>query len=150
MRELTTKTPTADSRMGSHSETSGVMKTSLGRTSLFIRLQSSLLEQRPYLRIPPPEVAVQRAHVARPAARQNHIAEALAVGPCHAPVLGEPGVGVVIEHLAPHVRVVAGVVPAVPDVREVGSAIAWRHFGHVHAEPPERLEIGRASCRERV
>src|SRR5438067_11236874 len=92
MRELTTKTPTADSRMGSHSETSGVMKTSLGRTSLFIRLQSSLLEQRPYLRIPPPEVAVQRAHVARPAARQNHITEALAVGPCHAPVLGEPGV----------------------------------------------------------
>src|SRR5947199_8214444 len=129
MRELTTKTPTADSRMGSHSETSGVMKTSLGRTSLFIRLQSSLLEQRPHLRIPPPEVAVQRAHVARPTARQNHIAAALAVGPRHAPVLGEPGVGVVIENLALQVRVVAGVVPAVPAVRELGHTVARRPFG---------------------
>src|SRR5947199_8592337 len=138
MRELTTKTPTADSRMGSHSETSGVMKTSLGRTSLLIRLQCSLLEQRPYVRIPPPEVAVQRAHVARPAARQNHIAEALAVGPCHAPVLGEPGVGVVIEHLAPQVRVVAGVVPARLDVRGEGGALAWRPRGHVHGEPHDR------------
>src|SRR2546423_12239008 len=30
MTELTTKTPTADTRMGSHSETSDVMKTSFG------------------------------------------------------------------------------------------------------------------------
>src|SRR6266480_6404798 len=126
MTELTRKTPTADSRIGSQNTCSIAITTSCGGSgSPSISLQPPLLEQRPHLRIPPPKVAVQRAHVARPAARQNHIAEALAVGPRHAPVLGEPGVGVVIEHLAPQVRVVAGVVPAVPDVREVGGAVAW-------------------------
>src|SRR6266571_2589184 len=88
-------------------------------SSSLIRLQSPLLEQRRHVRIAPPEGAVQRTHVPRPSPRQDHVAEAPPVGPRPAPVLLEPGVRVVIEHLAPQVRVVAGVVPTVPDVCEI-------------------------------
>src|SRR5256886_9212489 len=114
-----------------------------GSTSLLIRLQSPLFKQRRHVRIAPPEVAVQRTHVARPSPRQDHVTETCAVGPRHTPVLLEPGVRVVIEHLAPQVRVVAGVVPTVPDVREIAGAVARRHPGHVHGEPLQRLRLER-------
>src|SRR6266446_2777614 len=117
------------------------------QSSLLIRLESPLLEQRPYLGISPPERAIQRTHVARPSPRQDHIAEAPAVGARHAPVLGEPGVGVVIQHFAPQVRVIAGGVPTAPDVREVAAAVARRHLGYVHDEPLERLSLEGADVR---
>src|SRR5256886_7795831 len=58
---------------------------------------TTLFRSRRHVRIAPPEVAVQRTHVARPSPRQDHVAEAPPVGPRHAPVLLEPGVRVVIE-----------------------------------------------------
>src|SRR2546425_6090782 len=54
----------------------------------------------PYTTLFRSEGAIQRTHVARPAPRQNHVAEAGAVGAGHAAVFLEPRVGVVIEHLA--------------------------------------------------
>src|SRR6266480_2834175 len=97
-------------------------------SSSLIRLQSPLFEQGSHLRITPPESPVEGTHVPRPSPRQDHVAEAPPVGPRHAPVLLEPGVRVVIAHLAPQVRVVAGGVPTVPDVREIAGAVARRHL----------------------
>src|SRR5690606_29840945 len=81
-------------------------------------LEATLLEQRFDLGIAAAEVAVERRHVLGAAARQDHVAEALAVLARHATVFAEPVVGVVVEHFAPEVGVVARRVPAAPHVRE--------------------------------
>src|SRR3954470_17273474 len=79
----------------------------------------SLLEQRLDLRIASAEGAVHRRRVLGAAAGEDHFAEAVAVRAGHAAVFLEPVVGVVVEHFAPEVGVVAGRVAAAPDVRKV-------------------------------
>ena len=93
-----------------------------------LRREPALEEQRLDARVAAAERAIQRGGVLRPAARKDHVAEALAVLARHPAVLLEPGVRVVVEHLGPEIRVVAGRVAAAPDVREVRRAIARRHL----------------------
>src|SRR5690242_14599928 len=78
------------------------------------RLETALLEQRLDARIAPAERAIELRHVLGAAAREHHLAEALAVRARHAAVLLEPRVRVVVEHFAPEVRVVAGRIAAAP------------------------------------
>src|ERR1700688_4997410 len=108
-----TPTPTA-----TRSRTSSSRK-ERAEPSLRRRLQASLFDQRLDLRVAAAEGAIERRGVLRSAPRKDHLAEALAVGAGHAAVLPEPVVGVVVDHLAPEVGVVAGRIAARPDVREV-------------------------------
>src|SRR3954464_9575999 len=59
--------------------------------------EASLFHQGTNFRIPPPEGAVEARRLARAAAREDHLAEALAVLPRHAAVLPKPVVRVVVE-----------------------------------------------------
>src|SRR5438034_531534 len=78
------------------------------------RLQAALDQERIDYRIAAAEGSVHRRGFLTAAARQHHIAEALAVGPGHPAVLPEPVVRVVVDQLAPEVRVIAGRIPAAP------------------------------------
>jgi len=77
-------------------------------------LQSALDQERIDHRIAAAESSVHRRGFLTAAARQHHVAETLAVGPGHPAVLLEPVVRVVVDQLAPEVRVVAGRVSAAP------------------------------------
>src|SRR5271165_1383621 len=57
------------------------------------------------------------------AARENHLAEAIAVGASEAVMFHEPLVSVVVEHLRPKVGVVSGGIAAAPNVAEVAGTI---------------------------
>src|SRR6266513_2432413 len=112
--------------------------------------EPALLEQRFDAWIPPPEIPVQGGGIDGTASREDHAAEALAILARQASVLAEPRERVVIEHLAPRVRVVAGGVSAVPDVREVGAVITRRDFRHIDVEPLERRSLKGIHVRRRV
>src|SRR5208282_1163202 len=82
---------------------------------------------------------VHLAEVFRVAAGQDHLAEAVAVSACQAPVFDEPLKGIVGEHFCPEVSVVAGAILASPDVGEVGRAIARRDVADVQVSLIECL-----------
>src|SRR6266404_1024838 len=96
-----TPTPTA-----TRSRTSSSRK---GRAEPLLRrrLQASLFDQGLDFRVAAAEGAVERRGVLCSAPGQDHVAEAFSVGAGHAAVLAEPVVGVVVDHLAPEVGVVA-------------------------------------------
>src|SRR5258706_8835975 len=81
--------------------------------------QPSLLQQRFHLRIASAEGAIHRRRILGATSRKDHLAELVAVGAGHAAVLLEPVVGVVVEHFAPEVGVIAGRVAATPDMGKV-------------------------------
>src|SRR5271165_2468417 len=57
------------------------------------------------------------------AAREHHLAEAIAVGASQSAMFHEPLVGVVVEHLCPKVGVVSGGIAGAPDVAELAGTI---------------------------
>src|SRR3546814_816310 len=77
-------------------------------------LQPTTLQQRLHARVLAAEVAVQGGEVDGVAAREDLVAEDLAVLAGQAAVLLEPFERVVVEHLGPEVGVVAGRVAADP------------------------------------
>src|ERR1035441_595921 len=95
------------------------------------RGEPPLFQQRLDDRIASTERPVQLGDVRRALARKDHFAKALTVGARHSPVLREPVIGIVVQHLAPEIGVIARRVAALPDVGEIGRAIPWRHLKEV-------------------
>ena len=68
----------------------------------------------------------------------------------------EPLEGIVVEHLAPEIRVITGVVAVAPDVQEIAGAVARRHvskreMGLLESLRLERIRFfQRRAGRERV
>ena len=62
-------------------------------------------------------------------------------------MLAEPGKRVVVEDLAPGVGVIAGRIPAIPNVREVRAMVARWDFGHRDVEPVQRFLLERIDIR---
>src|SRR3954447_23031855 len=75
--------------------------------------------------------AVHLGIIERVAARENHVAEALAIGAGQAAVGFEPVERVLAQHPGPRISVIAGRVAVAPDVEEVTRAVARRHVGDV-------------------
>ncbi|KAG1467295.1 hypothetical protein G6F57_013087 [Rhizopus arrhizus] len=96
------------------------------------------LQQRLHRRVLAAEIAVQGRQLHAVATREDLVAELLAVGGGQATVLGEPLVGVMVEHFGPEVGVVAGRVATAPDVVEVGGAVTRRHLRQVDLELLQR------------
>src|SRR5208337_382484 len=73
-------------------------------------------------------------------ARDDHLAEAVAVSTRQAAMFNEPLEGIVGEHLGPEIGIVAGAVAVTsPDVGEVGRAIAWWYVADIEVSLIERL-----------
>ena len=72
---------------------------------------------------PPNQAAYILSEVFGIAAREDHSTEAVAIGASHAAVILEPLEGVVVQHLAPEIGVVAGGVLIAPDVQKIAGAI---------------------------
>src|SRR6185312_511562 len=87
------------------------------------RQQSPVLEHRPDLRVLAVERAEHLAIALGMPAREDQVAEALAVGAREASVLDEPVEGVVAQHLRPQIRVVARLIAVGPDVQEIARAV---------------------------
>jgi hypothetical protein len=98
-------------------------------------VETAPLQERPDVRIGAGEVAEHDQRVLAAAAREDGLAETVAVGADQAAVLLEPLDAVGIEHLGPDVRVIARGVAAFEDVSEIGATVAWRHGGEVDAGP---------------
>ena len=101
--------------------------------------EAAALQQRLDHGIPAAEVAVRLQRVLRAADTEQAGAEAVAVLAEQAAVLLEPLDGVGVEHLAPDVGVVAGVVAARERVREVRARVARRNGRVVETDRRERL-----------
>ena len=105
-----------------------------------IRREPAIEEQRLDTRLAATERAIERVGVLRSAARKNHVAKARPFSRVSPPRSREPGERIVIEHLGPQIRVVAGPIAAVPDVREVGRAVARRHSAR-RRDSAQRLDL---------
>src|SRR5678815_4895544 len=80
--------------------------------------QATELEHRFDARIVPRPRSVHLRIVDRVAARQDHIAKALAVGAGKAAMLLEPGERVMVEHFRPGVSVIAGRIAVAPNMEK--------------------------------
>ena len=76
--------------------------------TISLRLQAARLEHGPDPGLRAQPRLVELGQVFRVATRKNHPAEAVAIGPREPAVIFEPLVGVVVEHLAPQIGVIAG------------------------------------------
>src|SRR6185295_5557887 len=74
-------------------------------------------------------------------ARQDHLAETLAVGPGQPAVLLEPGERVLAEHPGPRISIITRRIAVAPDVQEVARAIARRDVGGVVAAVRQRIRL---------
>ena len=94
--------------------------------------------------------------ILRVPARQDRIAEALAIGAVQAAMGGEPGIGIIRQHHRPLVGVIAAGIAVGPDVQKITGAIARRHVGEIRGGFFQRpgLEaihiLPRRACRQRV
>ena len=105
-------------------------------------LKSAALEQRTDLRIAAAgEVPELPDRIFAAAAREQHLAETIAVLALQAAVLLDPLDGVRIEHFAPDVGVIAGRVAARERVREIRRPIARRHRCELNARFLERFSF---------
>src|SRR4051794_32690322 len=95
--------------------------------------QSVIIEVRLDLRVMPGPVAVHVGKVKRIAARQDHVAEALAVGAGQPAVRPEPVERVLPEHASPRVGIIARGIAVAPDVQEIGRTITRRHILRIEA-----------------
>src|SRR6185503_13375129 len=68
--------------------------------------QPTLLEQRFDARVASSKRTIQRPEILGAAARENHVSISLAILPGQSTVLDEPGIGIVIQDLAPQIRIV--------------------------------------------
>jgi hypothetical protein len=93
-----------------------------------------VLEERLDARVSAAKRAVERSHFLRVPAREDHVAEALAILARHPAMLFEPLERVVVQYLTPQVCIVSRAVTAAPDVGEVARAVARRHEWEVHLE----------------
>ena len=101
--------------------------------------ETAFFDQRLHIRVAATECAVHCARIFRPTARKNHFAVTLTVGTCQSAMLGEPCVRIVIQHFAPHIRVIPGGISSLPDVRKVVGPVAWRNQRHRNVEAFERI-----------
>src|SRR3982750_2804748 len=90
--------------------------------------------------------AVHLGIIERVAARENHVAEALAIGARQAAIRLKPGKGVLSEHARPGIGIIARRIAAAPDVREIARAIARRHVDDVEPALGERTPLELFDC----
>src|SRR5438270_3410604 len=100
-------------------------------------------QHRRDVRVVAGEAAVHLAIVERVAARQDQVAEALAVGTGQAAMVLEPVESVLGEHPRPWIGIIASRIAVTPDVQEIAGAVARRHVLGVEAAARQRLRLER-------
>src|SRR5438105_2127336 len=104
-------------------------------------------EQRLDPRRPSVELLEQHPRLLGPRAREDLVAEHLAVGARQPAVLVEPLPAVARQHLAPDVRVIGGRIAAGEDVREIRGMVAGRHGREKDAVLLQREVVERGHAR---
>ena len=107
------------------------------------RLEAAIRQHRRDIGILAVKGAEHRAVIHGVAARQDHVAEALAVGPGQPAMFFKPVIGVIRQHHGPLIGVIARGIAIGPDMQEIAGAIARRHIGIIGMRRLQRLDFKR-------